>query len=290
MDRLDLPNIYHFIDHRAYLKAHFDSVRARNRRWSLGAWASKLKVPTASLTRVLSGERDLGPEMTERLLGYFAFKGAEAEYFRDLVALKRIDDRTGLCSAVLHYIPKKHPYHSLQEVNTEGFHLLSAWYAIPVWLSIRLRGLKQSPAHIAARFRQAITPAQVRRTIENLISVGLLASEGDGRLKTINGRMKTTNDIPSEAIKSYHTEMLAQAQNAIREVPVEEREFSASVLVINQSNLPKAKALVREFREKMGELLEESEGDSLYQFQTQLFPLTRSEAKADDVPSALTTA
>ena len=94
-----------------------------------------------------------------------------------------------------------------------------------------------------------------------------------------DGRIKTTNDIHSEAIKRYHEQMLDNAKEAIRKIDVNSREYTSSTFTMRSSNIPKAKELVREFREKFTKLLEEENGDGTFHIQVQFFPLTKLEVR-----------
>jgi hypothetical protein len=69
--------------------------------------------------------------------------------------------------------------------------------------------------------------------------------------------------------------MLDRAKEALRAQDVLEREFLGCCMVIRPENVSRAKELIREFKDRFEELLEEDEGSQIYQLQIQFFGLTQ---------------
>ena len=69
--------------------------------------------------------------------------------------------------------------------------------------------------------------------------------------------------------------MLEHAKAAVRRFSVEEREITSTTLVMSSKQIGIAKELIREFKQKFEQLLEDESGDRVYQIQIQLFPLTK---------------
>ncbi len=77
-----------------FLLAFAEHKRQTQRAWSMGVWARDLKVSNvATLTRVVNGERKVGPALSDKFIAYFRFDQREAEYFHHLaLAEKNADD------------------------------------------------------------------------------------------------------------------------------------------------------------------------------------------------------
>lgn len=89
------PELFEFKNYREFLLAYASYQKARYPHWSYGSWARKLGVGgTATITRVLRGDRDPGPLLVEKLIQHFAFSTKEAEYFRSLVHLSKVEHHT----------------------------------------------------------------------------------------------------------------------------------------------------------------------------------------------------
>jgi len=63
-------------------------------------------------------------------------------------------------------------------------------------------------------------------------------------------------------------------QQSIRKIPLKQREVTSVTLNMNPEKMIQAKELIREFRIKFTELIEENPGTETYQFNIQFFPLT----------------
>jgi hypothetical protein len=82
------PAIVDFDHLRDFLTAYAEHKRSASKTWTLGAWARKLGIKhKATLSRVLAGQREAGPELLQRFQEYFPFSPHEREYFGLLATL-----------------------------------------------------------------------------------------------------------------------------------------------------------------------------------------------------------
>lgn len=272
---VNYPKLNQFLDYRTFLIAHAQEQKRRNPQWSYGAWAKRLGLGgTATITRIIHGDRHPGPKLVDKLIQYFGFAPREAEYFRDLVQLDKLRSDPKMSTMLMEKLGKKYSNEMKKSVDEKTFQTISNWYFLTIREMVRLVGFKLDPTWISNMLRFKVNARQVTHALQILQELELIRTTPDNRVEQVEGRLDTTNDVASEAIRRYHEEMLDNARNALRNVPPEEREVSSQTLAINSSNLSKAKALIREFQEKFAELLEEERGDQVYQFQLQLFPLT----------------
>lgn len=273
----ELP-IYQYSDYRTFLLDHAQKKKLAKPRWSLGCWARQLGLKsTSSLTKVLQGKRNPGPEMTQALVLYFGFPKVEADYFRDLVELTKNAHDPHLSLLLLERMQKKHPEGSVRLLNDREFTLLSNWYGLAVRELVRAKNFQENPEEIAKRFLFRVTPAEVRRTIEILLGLGLMKRNRAGRLAVVDREIETTSDIASEAGKRHHEQTFLQISWANREMPIPEREITNTTFVMKSSNLPRAKEVLRQMKQSFVEQFEEEGGDAVFRVQLQLLPLTQLE-------------
>ncbi len=64
------------------------------------------------------------------------------------------------------------------------------------------------------------------------------------------------------------------SKSKLDDVPVEFRDFSSMTIAVDPEKLPEAKAVIREFRQKMASLLRDGNKTEVFQFALQLYPLT----------------
>lgn len=109
----------------------------------------------------------------------------------------------------------------------------------------------------------------------------LIIQDEEGQFVKNTKKLSTTKDIPSQALRDAHIDILKIASEKIETIPVEDRFYSASTIAIKKDKLLEAKELIREFRSKLAEFTKGDGPDEVYQMNIQLFPLTVNESKKD---------
>lgn len=269
-----------FTDYRTFLLAYVQDAKKRKKNWSYGAWAHSMGLKaTSSVTKIIHGERDPGPEITEKMVEYFGFTDKQAQYFRDLVRLQKIKNDPRLSVLLMEKMGKDHPDSRLRIMDDKSFLVISNWYYLALRELCRRKGFIENPEWISEQFLFKVTSREISQAIKTLLQIGLLQRDDKRTLQLAEGRVETTNDIASEGIKRYHEQLLDHAKEAIRRVSVEEREITSTSLLMSSKNMGKAKELIRDFKKKFEKLMEEETGDRVYQIQIQLFPLTKKSTK-----------
>ena len=267
-------SVTQFLDYRTFLSAHVQEQKQRNPRWTFGAWAKRLGLKgTASITRVVHGSRDPGPELVDTLVRYFKFNDRDSEYFKDLVRLHKMKKDPRLAALLMEKIGKKYPNGAMKVLDEKTLHVISNWYVLTVREMLRLQNFTSDPESIARKILFEVTPKEVSHALKILVDVGLLELNSNGKYGIRDASLNTSDDVASEAIKCYHEQMLEFAKISLRETPVEQREISAQIICIKKENIYHAKELIRDFQDKFRKLLEVDQGDAVYQFQVQFFPL-----------------
>jgi hypothetical protein len=84
---------------------------------------------------------------------------------------------------------------------------------------------------------------------------------------------------PSAAIKSFHSQILRKAQEALVVQPVEEREFGCLTVAIDTADLPLFKKLIRDFRKSFDASAEarRRNRNELYSLSMQFFRVSEKE-------------
>lgn len=267
--------ITQFTDYRAFLLCHAKAMKKRNVQWSYSAWAKRMKLKSASsITKIIHGKREPGATILERMESYFAFAPREAEYFRDLVALHKVKRDPRLSALLMERISRAHEGDGVSEMDHRTFSVISSWYCLAVREMTALSQFVEDPDWMSRQFISRVTPRETKQAIHLLIAVGLLKRDSQRRLVFDERQIETKTDVASEAVKQYHEQMLDRARETLRLVSPEQRDYSSSSFVMNAGDLPAAKLAIKTFRRKFMRRFERPNGDTLYQYQVQLFPLT----------------
>jgi len=272
-------NIFEHTNYRTFLGLYAEEKRKTSPQWSYGLWAKKLQLSgTSALTMVLNGQRNAGDEMCEKFATYFKFNEQEKNYFFDLVRLEKVKDDPRLKALLMEKMAKSHPSGTFKILDEKSFRLIANWYYYAILEMTDLSSFQNDPDWIVGKLNFKITATEAKNAIRDLIKLDLLKIDSEGKLKKSSGHVDTSNDIASEAIKRFHEQMIGHAKEGLRTIPVEKRDFSGITLALGEKDLPRAKELIRKFQDDFYALLankNEEKKETVYQFNIQLFPLTK---------------
>jgi uncharacterized protein (TIGR02147 family) len=172
------------------------------------------------------------------------------------------------------------PDKDFSNLTLDRFRVIADWYHFAIYEMIDLKDFKNDPEFISARLGNQITPAQAAQALDRLIRLELLASDEKGRLsKTDTDQVFTTTDVPSDALKKHHSQMIEKAALALRSQTIHERDISSNTIAIQVSKLPQAKKEIRKFQKSLSSLCTQNPCDEVYQLNVQFFRLTEGVSK-----------
>lgn len=278
---IEASSVFEYTDYRNFISSFLKEKKRQNKNFSMRLWISKLglKSPSA-LSMVLSGQRHPGEEFTDQLIDFFRFTSHQEKYFRLLVKLAKVNGDEKKRIKILKELGKTNPRRNFHLLEADVFEAVSNWYFFAIREMVQLKDFKENDSWISNRLNKAITPKEVKRAISIMLRLGLLKRDKNNQLIQINHQIETSADVPSEALKQFHEEMILLGQQAIRKIPLEQREVTSVTLNINPEKMIQAKQLIREFRIKFTELIEGNLGTETYQLNIQFFPLTNLNQEA----------
>lgn len=87
--------------------------------------------------------------------------------------------------------------------------------------------------------------------------------------------IRTTEDVPSRALRKHHHGMISRALAALEDSDFDNQEFTSVTLKIHPKKIPLAKKMIREFRDTFNDQLEDGNACHVYQMNFQLFEHTK---------------
>jgi uncharacterized protein (TIGR02147 family) len=272
----DIWSYDHFAD---ALFAYFSSLKRRNPRYTLNAWAKKLgEKNSGNLVHFFKRRRAPTAEMTERLIAAMHLETREADYFRLLVARARSHSAWAAKQDYQTQIQAYRLAHHGTEIDLKKFETVSSPLHLAVRELVFLRGADSTAEAIQRRLRVSVSADQVQKILEDLTRVGLIALQPDGSYIKIDDFYQTPAEVPSDAIKLYHQRSLNDYIDAIYSVPLEQRHFTSYMLSIPSSQVPEAKKAIEEFMNNFVARFGKSNEtcDQVYQLHTLFSPWSKS--------------
>jgi uncharacterized protein (TIGR02147 family) len=267
-------SILNYSDYRSFLKDQMKASRIRNPRFSFQVWARRMGLRSQStLVMIVNGQRNPGPELVENLIKDLHLEGREASFFRDLVVLEKCPVESRNRITIMERLASMHPRKEFRALDSKTFQAISNWHYYAIRELVDLPDFKEDPVWIQKRLRTSLTQREITEAIQTLVHLKLLARNENGQLE-YPSYAASTFDIPDEGLRRFHTQILQLAQQSLHDVRPEEREVSGTTFTLRKSDLAKAKDILREALEQIGNLGRER-GDEVYHIEFALFPLTK---------------
>jgi len=235
------------------------SRKARNRSYSMRAFARDLGIGSTSLSDVLAQKRNLSTKNVEKVVEKLALSPKE----KDL-----------LVSEINGRVRKGEKEKEHLELQEDAFRLIADWYYLAILNLAKLPDHQANPDWIANRLGIKTTEANL--ALERLSRMNLLLIEGN-KLRRIKHPLKTSEGTPSFAIKKHHRDKLHLAEESLINDDVSLRNFQSLTLALDPENLPEAQAILTRAVKKIGKLLDGKNPKEVYSINFHVFPLTKRE-------------
>jgi len=249
--------------------------QARRHRYSLRGFAASLQLAPPQVSEILNGKRKVTRKMASRIFHSLAIDPAVEQDLLNRLPAKQT--RRKRAKHQLALAPNDEPPETnswFSQLSTDEFRVIADWYYFAILSLAETEGFQSKPAWIAKRL--GITIHQATNAIDTLLRLGLLVRNADQQWVTTGKHFTTTHEVRDASIRRNHAQALDLAQQALEQVPIELRDFSASVVCVDPDLLPAAKKRLRELRREIADLLESGKKKEVYRLSIQLFPLTRS--------------
>lgn len=255
-------------NYRTFLQEELIARQKRNGSYSLRAFARDLGVPVSRLSEVLNGKNGISRQTALTIAERLKLSSADRQLFIDLVQAEH--GRSKLERQEAQARVQSQTNFSLEIENNE-FSVISEWYHLPILEVLKL-GDHNTQDTIAKKLDLDVNA--VAAALVNLKKIGLV-TEREGEWFPVHTSGAIKSGFPSKSIQMYHRQIIERSLIALTEKPVEERDFSSMVFIVNKEQVDHAKERIRQFRRSLMRELEAVDGqDAVYCLSMQLFELT----------------
>ncbi|MFT5355646.1 MAG: hypothetical protein ACI9KE_002865 [Polyangiales bacterium] len=271
----DAPDVFHYLDYRAYLRAEYEHRKAKGRGFSYRAFSRRAGLRSPNyLKLVTDGERSLTLEMAQRFAQALGLRGSTQTYFVTLVSFNQAEngEERNTHYATLTGFRKYRSAHKLDLVHAE-YH--STWYLPAIRELAAREDFSSDPGWVARSLAPAITRQQAQRALELLVELELLVHDEDGKLVQGEALVSTGAEMQALHIANYHRMMLQRAAESIDLFRSESRDISSLTLCLGPHGLLRVKEKLRSFRQELLALEQaDTQRQDVIQINMQLFPLS----------------
>lgn len=275
-----MEQVFSYRDYRAFLRDAFEEMKRTRRSFSHRAFARMAGFASSNfLLLVMQGKRNLSSDGIMKIARALKLKKEEAEFFENLV---RYDQASTAAERQLHYgrIIANRRYAAARPLEKGQFEYYSHWYVPAIRELVLLKDFQEDPEWIARQLSPQIPPREAAAALKLLLQVGLLVRDASGRLVQKDRHVASGDEVASLALTNFQREMIERAAASIDGTSAALREVGSITFAVSQEKLAEAKRMIREFRSRLaGFLAQEDAADAVYQFNVQLFNLSRTEKK-----------
>jgi uncharacterized protein (TIGR02147 family) len=276
-----LPQIYDFASFASFFAACMRARQAADRKLSYRQLCRKLQIDSPSkLSMIAANRRVPAPGFAAAICAALGLDTAQGEYAEALVALQRA--RTGdERQAAGERLGSLRQRDTTRELDARSFEMISQWHHLAILELSALPTFRADPSWIRRRFGGRIKTEDARQSLALLEAAGVLARDEDGLLRRTALRFTTSRNVPSDAIRNYHRQILQLAGEALYLQSVDERYVSSTTVSIDPAKMPEAQRLIAEFRDRFTGMMHGGTPSETYNLSMQFFRLTEPEGNGD---------
>jgi uncharacterized protein (TIGR02147 family) len=260
--------------YKDFLEREYEMRQRRNSAYSLRAFARDLGMQPSKLSEVFHGIRGLSRKTGEKIVKKMKLSPHECSVFLNLIDFhqnrsrvlkRRAEENLRVLNAVDAY----------SDLSLEKFKIISDWYHFAILELTEVYDFESDPGWIAGRL--GISTKTATEAIERLLEFGLLKRTKSGKLIQSHLNLATPSGIPSRELREHHSQILMKADNALHEVDLSERDFSAITLAFGSEQMDVVRNELKELRRRLGQTIQEKQKkDRVYCLSIQFFPLDKN--------------
>jgi uncharacterized protein (TIGR02147 family) len=277
-----LPNIFEYENYRTFLNDAYQSMKSQDKKFSFRFFARICGFTSHSFLRmIMQGKSKLSPDSVDKIAKAFKFNQEQSLFFKNLVYLNQAtnsEERQVYAKEIL----RSQTYRKIHPLRESQYEYFNLWYNTAIRELVGLPGFQEDPKWIAKHLIPRIKAEEAKKSLEDLLKLGLLKRNDEGKLVQADAVVSTPAEVSSAYVANWHREYLKKAAESIDTVSREKRDISAVTLGFSKKNVKIIKEMIANFRKEIVNIaLQESERDALYQLNIQFFPLAETDEGND---------
>lgn len=228
-----------FEDPKEYILLEYQLRKNRRPAYSMRAFARDLSFSPSSLNDFLKQRVGMSEKRIFELSEKLNWSQERTQHFSDLIVStfgKDPAERQNASMRVKLRVKDKASYFDIQQFRT-----ISTWYHLVI---VELCHLQENLTASEISKLIGISTSQAKKALQDLISLKILQDTDQGP-KPTNNTFQFGDSTPSEAILSFHLQVLQQAQSALFQKDMTKRESHSLVCSIHAKDRPQMNKEIR---------------------------------------------
>jgi uncharacterized protein (TIGR02147 family) len=275
-------NIFDYTDYRKFLEDYY-----LERKKDFPAFSYQFLAQKAGFTNkgfvynLINGKRSLSKSNLFKMCEALGLNRYEAEYFENLVSFNHangLKEKNFYFERLNSLKNRGKAKSEMQVVRKEQYEFYSTWHHSAVRSIIDMYEFRDDYKWLARMIYPPITVKQAKRSVVLLRNLGMIEKQKNGVYRVIEKNITTGKDVVGLAIQNFHKECATLSQNAIQNLPREERSISGLTMGISRPVYNKISEEILQFQNRIAELVSaDGAADRVYQLNFHMFPMSKSD-------------
>lgn len=267
-----MPNIFHFLNYRDYLKAYYDEEKARNKGFSYQKMAWKAGFRSKSFfNEVIAGKKNISPTSVFSVAQALGLEGESFAYFEGLVAFNQARSLAER-NRWFRHLAGFQKRGKTQLVTRDQFQFYSEWYHNTIRELVTIVDFREDYGLLGRLVKPAISAAKAKASVKLLVRLGLLV-RSDSRYRQSDPSISTGEEVKALAIARFHAANLNLAIESMETCPAAERDISCIIAGLSETGFATVKAEIQAFRKKLiGIINQDAPATRVYHINFQAYP------------------
>lgn len=254
---------------------YYQKRKKQDSWYSYRFMANKIGMDAGYLVKVFQGKLNLPLKYIEPLGVLLELQANELAYFETLIRFDRSKDSQEMKELFqklqdLRETPK-------QNIEYDRYEYFQSWVHSAIRALVDIVNISEDFKELGGLCRPKIGPKEAKYSVKLLERLGLIYKNSEGFWRSSYSNLSTGESWRSHAIQEYQSQMIKMAEESLQRHPKEKRDISSITLTLKESDLAEARLRISDFRKKMINWVSgNSNEEGVYQFNIQLFPLTKS--------------
>lgn len=260
-----------FRSYNQFIYEVFLQRKKKNPSYSLRAFSRDLEIPVSRVSEIINGKVGISERRALQIADRLHFSSEEKSLFLDALQCQY-----GRSSIIKKKAKERIQTRTIEEntIDEDHFSLIADWYHLALLELVGIKSDRHKEEVLAAKL--GVTVGVVTEALSRLTRLGFLRYE-DGKYIATRTEGTTTNNIPSEAIRRFHRQILTKAEESLEKHNVQDRDHTAIVFSFNKKDLPEIKERIRQFRRQLSREYQDAQAaNAVYCMSIQLFELTEN--------------
>ncbi len=277
-----MPDLFTYIDYRKFLKDYYEEQKARDAKFSHRYFTMKVGFSSSGyFSDVLAGKKNLSGAFMLKFAKALKLSREEEEYFLNLVSFnqaKTLEEKNRFYEKMMTSGKVK-----VDVLAPEKYEYFSKWHYAAIREVLHYLPFKDDYKDLGKRLDPPIAAKDARKAIELLADLGFIREDEKGFWRPTTANLSTGGTFDALNVSNFHHNTLELAISALDAFPGPQKGFSTLTLPLTEVKIRKAKLAIKNLRMYLLALAENgAKADRVYQFNFQLFPVTRIEKAEGD--------